>query len=94
MNLPLGVRDEAEYHQHEIDLEPGDNVFMFTDGVIETHITSDDYLGVQGLHDILNETSSRDPVGIKNSVLNKITHFHNGHPLQDDVSMIAIKVNR
>ncbi len=41
-DLPVGVQEEAEYSQHTLRLEPGDKLFLYTDGVPKAVNAADD----------------------------------------------------
>lgn len=91
-NLPLGIREGTQYHQHEIDLVSNDAFLMFTDGVVEARNRADRMMGVEGLLQILNSIPENDPAQIKRSVIASMEAHCHGNTLHDDISFIAVKI--
>ncbi|AIE86901.1 ATP-binding SpoIIE family protein phosphatase [Fimbriimonas ginsengisoli] len=46
--VPLGFSDEAEYEEREVDLEPGDLILFYSDGITDLHQPEGGRLGIAG----------------------------------------------
>lgn len=56
-NFVLGGMDEMDYESQELTLEPGDKLFLYTDGVTEALSESEELYGEQRLLNCLNSIS-------------------------------------
>ena len=57
-NLPLGLIDETSYDQVEVALDKGDLVVFYTDALIEAGDEAGQFLGEQGLLEIVARARS------------------------------------
>jgi len=87
--LLLGFSDSGEYDDREIKLSSGDEIFLATDGVVEARNKSGELFGNERLLDFINKLNPN-----KDSLeqLTKEIFDYTGNELEDDVSVIAIKV--
>lgn len=90
-NLPLGITRGVEYDQETIQLYSGDNVFIYTDGVIESENSDAELFGHDRLLEVL-ESAGNDPAEIKNALSAALTAHEAGMSDHDDTSYIAIKI--
>jgi sigma-B regulation protein RsbU (phosphoserine phosphatase) len=91
-NLPLGVMQPVVYDEVDIPVSPGDIIFAYTDGVIETPNPLGELFGLDRLMEILEKQKSNDPNQIKQNVLDALKNFSTGSLSHDDVTFMAIKV--
>jgi phosphoserine phosphatase RsbU/P len=61
--LPLGVLPDPEYTSETFDLEPGDSVLLFTDGLVEAMDPGQKMYGMQKLESVVKHGSS-EAVGL------------------------------
>lgn len=92
-NLPLGVPFDAPYEQQRMRLAPGDKLFLYTDGVIESPGKEDDLFGIERLTKVLRETHGENLNEVKRSVLTAIRAYTGGSMAHDDVTMLAVEIN-
>jgi len=90
-NLPLGVMQPVVYDEVDIPVSPGDIVFTYTDGVIETPNFQGELFGLENLLETLQNQASEDPNQIKQSVLDALTRFSPESLSHDDVTMLALR---
>ncbi|MBU2494286.1 MAG: SpoIIE family protein phosphatase [Bacteroidetes bacterium] len=86
--LLLGFDESSEYNDHELDLNPGDELFLLTDGIMESRNKLEEQFGHEGFLNSIKET----PAGGDSMEMIKktFTDFTNGK-FEDDVSLIEIK---
>ena len=95
--LLIGLQPEAEYGCGEIVLQPGDVLLYYTDGVTEAPGISGERFDENRLITFLDKFA-RDGLGAK-QILNKLFERLDGfvgvsdHRLEDDASMVVLKVN-
>lgn len=87
----LGVLADAAYEQSDDQLQPGDLLVLFTDGVIEATNAFGEQFGVQRLMRLLEEHRDRSVGELKDVILKKVTDFSNGMP-DDDVTLLLLAV--
>ena len=95
--LLIGLQPEAEYGCGEIVLQPGDVLLYYTDGVTEAPGISGERFDENRLITFLDKFA-REGLGAK-QILNKLFERLDGfvgvsdHRLEDDASMVVLKVN-
>src|SRR6202166_2084236 len=75
----------------EVDLEPGDRLVLYTDGLVEVFNSCDDMLGVEGLEDLVHKSATLTLAKMQTAVLDGAAAWSHG-PLADDVSLVIVEV--
>ena len=89
----LGFIEDSEYEDERIDLMPGDVVFLYTDGVTEArNPDSQEMFGVEQLHQVVIDNAGLAAQDIIEQVLDAVHTFVKGEPLDDDITMLVLKV--
>jgi sigma-B regulation protein RsbU (phosphoserine phosphatase) len=83
--LPLGMLPGVTHCVTEVDLEPGDRVLIYSDGV------TDSGLGEDGLRDACLQLGPVDLPGMIGALEWRLLHLRKGRPPEDDISMLAIE---
>ena len=89
--FPIGMTDEPNYEERRIDLEGGDRVFIYTDGLIEAADPEEVEFGPDRL--ALEICSTRDlplPAGVE-AVASTAALWSDGS-LGDDLSILAFEI--
>ena len=86
----LGVFPEAEYANARAVLQPGDLLFLYTDGVTEARSQNDQYFGEAGLTAILQRLHGQPVTTICRAILDDVNAYRNGEG-QDDVTLVALR---
>ncbi|HWE03528.1 MAG TPA: PP2C family protein-serine/threonine phosphatase [Tepidisphaeraceae bacterium] len=92
-NLPLGIEDSSAYHQFAVKLRVGDLVLCYTDGLPESRNCNGEFLGQEGLLEVLNSISVADPSQIVPELLRAIETLHPGNLTGDDVTVLLFRAN-
>jgi len=90
-SLPLGVFADAAFHVSEFQLEPGDAVFAYTDGLSEARNTMDEEYGSVRLAEWLNSASGLPPEQLVKGCLTDLEAFRSSTGLADDLSILLLK---
>ena len=87
----LGGFDDVEYTEYELDLKPGDKVFVYTDGVTEATNKSEELFGTGRILEALNVQPEGTPQQILQNVQTAVDAFCNGAEQFDDLTMLCIE---
>ena len=90
--LFLAGMEFTTYNQDEIRLEPGDRLFLYTDGVTEAHDRLNNMYGTDRLEQILESTKDASGEQVLDSILADINHFAEGTPQFDDITMVVLTI--
>lgn len=91
--LALGVIEGFSYSSKTIQLQPGEKVYLFTDGVNESFNASGDMFGDSNLQDFLAQHADRNIQDIVRGTFDKVNGFSAGYPQSDDITVMAIAYN-
>lgn len=87
-----GIEDIV-YKEKEFVFEPGDIIFLYTDGVTEAKNSSDELFGEERMLKALDEAEDKSPEGLCNAVKAAVEAFVAGDPQFDDITMLAFVYN-
>ncbi len=87
--LLLGFSKSGEYEDHEIKLKSGDEIFLVTDGITESRNKAGDLYGQEKLLEFFNNIKPEED---SLEQIKKEIFDYTGGELEDDVSVIAVKV--
>ncbi|MFT5314904.1 MAG: serine phosphatase RsbU (regulator of sigma subunit) [Candidatus Krumholzibacteriia bacterium] len=94
--LPLGAFDFGSYDEGNVCLNPGDLLFLYTDGLTETKDRDDDLdFGEDRLNDLLRdnrEVALPDLFATVNTALQSFSGLAEDQSADDDITMIALKI--
>ena len=90
-NLVLGAIPGVPFSCDEFQLEPGDTLFMYTDGVTEAENKNHDQFGESRLEEALAECKGTDSKHIVDTVNAKVKEFINGAAQSDDITQLVIR---
>ena len=75
----------------EIDLDPGDRLVFYTDGLTEVFDEHDEMLGVEGLEALVRKSAKRTLPEMRQAILDDVMEWRHG-PATDDVSLVIVEV--
>jgi sigma-B regulation protein RsbU (phosphoserine phosphatase) len=90
MGMPLGMFLDGDFPTTRVTLEPGETLFLYTDGLSEANCADDEY-GVERVTRSVQQQSHRKPAELIAACLEDLQAFTNGEPLFDDLTMLAIQ---
>lgn len=75
----------------DVDLQSGDRVVLYTDGITDVFDSRGEILGVEGLQQFVADAASLPLVEMKEGILDRVSAWRDG-PSADDVSLILAEV--
>jgi sigma-B regulation protein RsbU (phosphoserine phosphatase) len=88
--LALGVLVGMDFVDQELQLEAGDHLLMFTDGVTEAVGPGDTFFGDARLAAIVADPANSDPARMVEVVAHSVELFAETEPQADDITMVAL----
>ena len=88
--LPLGFFEDARPATEQLELEPGDLLFFYSDGVTEARDAGGEYFE-RRLADELARLAGRPASEVVASIRDRVLDFSESD-LRDDVTMMALRV--
>ena len=90
-SLVLGAMEDTEFTSYEIQLEPGDSIFLYTDGVTEATNTAEELFGDERMVEALNQDPDANVTRMVDNVQNAMNAFVGDAAQADDFTMLAMK---
>ena len=87
----IGLLELAPYEQETVQLEPGDTVVVFSDGVSEALNTAGDEFGDARLQAAITASSDLAPQACVDRVLGAVRGFARGAVQSDDITVMVIR---
>ena len=88
--LPLGMFAESEFSATRLQLEVGDTLFLYTDGLSEASNEGDEY-GVDRVMTLVRQQAARAPAELIAACLDDLRAFEGAGPRLDDLTLLAIR---
>ncbi len=90
--IPLGIVNLPEIHEGSFHYEPGDLLFMYTDGLVEQHNKEDVMFGEERIVERLMETKDQPAREIVEDMTELYNEFTGNSVRDDDVTVMAVKL--
>ena len=89
--LPLGIDPTCNYHSQQVALNPGDVLYLYSDGVTEAENPEGEILGLTGLSDIINATNPAQAKEQIRVIVESLDVYRRDLPLRDDVTLLLVR---
>jgi phosphoserine phosphatase RsbU/P len=89
---PVGLFPFSRFQQDKVQLEAGDVLIFFTDGISEAENPAQDEWGEEPLIAATRACDSEAPARIIESLMEEADRFANGAPQHDDMTLVIAKV--
>lgn len=87
----LAGTEGIRYRGNELQLAPGDSIYLYTDGVTEATDASTQLYGEERLHTVLEKCKDAAPEVICDEVKKDVDSFVGEAPQFDDITMLCLK---
>lgn len=89
-DLILGAISEAAYHEKELKLQPGDNLFLYTDGVTEAMDMEKKQYSEDRLLENCKKLTGKNPKEVVERISETVGEFVVGAVQSDDITLLSI----
>ena len=90
-NFVLGGLEEIEYNEQELSLNPGDLIFLYTDGITDANNDKKEFFGRKRLKETINKYKNENINEILEMIKKEVTEFCNNEDQFDDMTMLIIR---
>ena len=90
-SLVLGMLDRAEYMLNEVQLEDGDTIYLFTDGIVEAKNTDGELFKKERMLEALNKNPNLSPEELDKVVRDSVDMFVGDAEQFDDITSLVIR---
>ena len=91
--VPVGVLEDSDYTSKTFQLEPGDLLVAYTDGVTESENSEGTAFGQERLKTILCNSTAQDPHEILGDILDQLSAHSAGCAQADDITLLVLRVD-
>ncbi len=88
----LGVMPDADYGEETVNLESGDIVLLYTDGITEAINPDEEQFGEKRLIETVTGCRDLSPAGIVERVRDAVVKFSGDEPQFDDLTIMVLRV--
>ena len=89
--LVLGAMSNAKYKNYEVQMNPGDRLFVYSDGATDAVNTETKDFGLTRLHETVVEAAGTSDVqGLVNAVRKKLDEYSEGAYQFDDITLLTL----
>lgn len=89
--LMIGIMEGMRYKEYHLQLEPGDKLFVYTDGVPEATDAQNQMFGLERMIDALNSQPDDAPQQLLANVRAAVDGFVQGAEQFDDLTMLCLE---
>lgn len=89
--LPLAMIEEIPLVAAEAQLDPGDLMVIFSDGIPEATTSGDNFLGLDRVKAALTEKRDQQLPAVRSGVVSLVESFLAGGPASDDVTLMMLR---
>ena len=91
-NLVFGLMEDVPYREQTLTLNPGDSIYLYTDGVTEALNPAQELFGDDRLYEILNRHRAQagEPETFVQAIYREVQAFADGEPQADDITMLYV----
>lgn len=90
-NMVLGAFDGFDYKIHKIQLNKGDTLCLYTDGITEATNNDENMYGEEKLLEKVNEFDNKDIKSMALNIKNDVIKFTDKTELSDDLTLLIFK---
>ena len=91
---PLGLSQKATYESRQIQLSPGQGLFVYTDGITEAMNSKGEFFSEARLQRLLSNLGGLRPGPLVERIVQEVEAFSRSVVLADDISALTIRYDK
>ena len=88
----LGLLPSAGYSQCDVNIEPGDLLVMFSDGILEAQNEHDEEFGDERVLQVICRNRDKAPGEIRDAILASVRGFLGHQTAHDDQTLLVVRL--
>lgn len=89
--VPIGIMEDVDYQQAKVKFDPGDIVFIYSDGITEMRNADKDEYGLNRVQRFLLENHHMNAKEIVENLVEDVEKFRGDVPPHDDMTVLVLK---
>ena len=89
--LPIGMFCSEQFASHELWIEPGESLLLYSDGLIEAQGTTGVEYGIDRLSALAVSGAGRVPAEVVGVCVQDLARFRGTRPVMDDLTLMVIR---
>ena len=89
--IALGVATDVQFSSNTVQLEPGDAVVLYTDGVTEAMNSKGEQFGVERMHDVFATSPLKDSEQAAQAIFEAVRNFVGDAQQFDDITCLVLR---
>ncbi len=86
----LGILDDLFFEEGAVQIEAGETVVMYSDGVTEAANSANELFGLDRLTDVVRRNQGTTAQGMASSIIDAVKDFAGPVPMRDDLTIVVI----
>lgn len=87
--LPLGIMEDFDYESIEVQIDPGDQIVLYTDGINEAMNADGEQLTTDSMIAEMASGQAKNPKAIGNLIRESVARHTGRHPAIDDACLVC-----
>jgi sigma-B regulation protein RsbU (phosphoserine phosphatase) len=88
--IPLGMFEDMEWKQAKVQMNPGDVLLLYSDGVPEAEDAGQNEYGDDSFIEVGKANAHRSAVEIQDAVIDAVLEFTGDAPQFDDITLVVV----
>jgi len=89
--MPVGMLEEAQFQVVQMQLETGDKIVIYSDGLTEAENAAGEFFDTERLRNCLRENASLSAVELHKMLLSTLDVFVEGGVIRDDITALVLE---
>jgi sigma-B regulation protein RsbU (phosphoserine phosphatase) len=89
--LPLGISENTEYEELNLDIKAGSIMVLFSDGITESRDGSGGFYGKERIKQVVQKQADKSSREIRNAIVKSVEQFSGRTAKHDDATIVVIK---
>ena len=91
--MPIGFMPDAEYETRVVALDPGDRIYLYSDGLTESENDKGEFFDVERVLERIRSSRSEDLTTALQSVVNHARRWRKHRSPEDDLTLLGFEVS-